>query len=72
MGEFANCSPSSLLNDPRACLLAMFGRCTSNWCYKTHCMATDDKAKYIVNLLDKAIKNPEQIRPTAGPAGEKK
>ena len=69
--NFANVLPTSLLDDPKACLLAMLGCCTSNRCHKTHHMATDEEAKHIVNLLDKAIKNPEQICQPGAPAGEK-
>lgn len=60
--NFCNVSVSSLNTDPKACLLAMFGRCNyGNRCIKTHRTATDEEAQHISTLLEKAIKNPEQI-----------
>ena len=69
--DFCNVAASSLLKDSRACLLAMFGQCQSNRCFKTHRMATDEEANHIISILDKAIKNLDQIC-RGQEAGEKK
>ena len=55
--NFCNVSVSSLNKDPKACLLAMFGRCNyGTRCYKTHRAATDAEAQHISTLLEKVIK----------------
>ena len=60
--NYCNVAVSSLNKDPKACLLAMFGRCNyGTRCYKTHRTATDAEAQHMSNLLEKAIKNPELI-----------
>ena len=60
--SYCNVAVLSLNKDPKACLLAMFGRCNyGKRCFKTHRTATDEEAEHISTLLEKVIKNPEQI-----------
>ena len=71
MCKFCNVPVASLHKDPKTCFLGMFNRCSyGSKCNKIHRMATDEEATHIVNLLDKAIKNPEQItHATPGESG---
>ena len=71
MCTYCNIPIASLHNDPSTCFLGMFNRCSYGAkCNKIHRMATTKEATHIVNLLDKAIKNPEQIVHNSTP-GEK-
>ena len=62
MCKFCNIPVASLRNDPKTCFLGMFNCCSyRSKCNKIHRMAMNKEAMHIVNLLDKATKNPEQI-----------
>ena len=71
MCKFCNVPVASLHKDPTTCFLGMFNRCSYGAkCNKIHRMATTGEAQPIVNLLDKAIKNPEKIvHSTPGESG---
>ena len=49
--------------------LGMFKRWSIPYCKDIHCKAKDEEAKHMVNILDKAIKNPGQVQEFS--AGEK-
>ena len=40
----------------------MFQHCSSPYCKKIHHKATDEEAKHMIDILDKAINNPEQVQ----------
>ena len=71
MCKYCNVPVASLHKDPTTCFLGMFNRCSyRSKCNKIHRMATTEEAQHIVNLLDKAIKNPEKIvHSTPGESG---
>ena len=57
-----NCSVKSVVKDNASCFLNFFGKCKNPNCKKTHRTATDDEAQHIYNLLEKAVKNPQDIK----------
>jgi hypothetical protein len=59
--RFANTELSKLSKDPSKCVLGMLGSCRSRFCRRKHVAATDEEAKHMVMLLEKAILNPDQI-----------
>ena len=70
MAGFCNFHTSALSKDNKVCTLGMFQRCSSPYCKKTHRKATDEESKHMINVLDKSIKNPEQVQVVS--AGDKR
>jgi len=60
--QHCNTNVPTIVQDHKACLLAMFGRCKNPNCNKKHRAATDAEAKFVCDTLEKAIKNPEDIK----------
>ena len=48
----------------------MFQIWSISYCKKTQIEATDEEAQHMVNILDKATKNPDQVQAVS--AGEKR
>ena len=69
MEIFCNLHTSALSKYDKVCTLGMFQQCSSPYCNKTHREATDEEAKHMVNILDKVIKNPDQVQAVS--VGEK-
>ena len=57
-----NTTVPAIVQDNKVCFLAFFGRCKNPSCNKKHRTATDAEAKFVCDALEKAIKNPEDIR----------
>ena len=69
LASFCNVHTSDLSKDDRVCTIGMFHRCSITYCKKTHSKSTYEEAKHMVNLLEQAIKNIDQIK--ADSAGDK-
>ena len=69
MASFCNVHTSAQSKDGNVFTLGMFQRCSSPYCKKTHRKATYEEAKHMFNVLDKSIKNPDQVQAVS--AGEK-
>ena len=69
MAIFCNIHASLLSNYYSLCTLCMFQICSSPYYKKSHRKATAKEAQHMVNILDKAIKNPNQVQAVS--AGEK-
>ena len=59
---FYNVHTSALSKYYKVCNLGMFQQCSIPYCKKTHRKATDEEYKHIVNVLEKAINNPNQVQ----------
>ena len=62
LASFCNVHTSAISKDDKVCTISMFQRCYRPYYKKTHHKATDEEAKHMVNVLDKAIKNPDQVQ----------
>ena len=70
LASFWNVHTSELPKDEKLCTLGTFQRCSIPYYKKTQRKATYEESKHMVNILDKAIKNPDQVQ--AASTGEKK
>ena len=70
LASFCNVHTSALSKDNNICTLGMFQRCYSPYCKNTHCKTTYEEATHIVNILDKAMNNTDQVQAVG--AGEKR
>ena len=68
--SFCNVHTSALPKGENVYTLGMFHLCFSPYWNKTHCKATYEESKHMVNILDKEIKNPDQVQ--AVNAGDKR
>ena len=59
---YCNTDLSKLSRDPSKCVLGMLGMCKSRFCRRRHLVANDAEAKHIINLLEKAINDPEKLK----------
>ena len=59
---FCNTDLAKLSKDPSKCVLGMLGMCKSRFCRRRHLVASDAEAKHIVDLLEKAINDPEKLK----------
>jgi hypothetical protein len=53
---------SKLSKDPSKCVLGMLGICRNRFCKRRHLVANDMEAKHIIQLLEKAINDPEKMK----------
>ena len=60
--SFSNVYTSAILNNNKVCTLGMFQKCSIPYWKKTHRKATYEEAQHKVNILNKAIKNPNQVQ----------
>ena len=60
--KFCNTLVLQVCRDDKRCVLAMLSMCKNSWCTRDHTPATDAEAKHIKALLEKAIKNPGDIK----------
>ena len=59
----------ALSKENKVCTLGMFQSCSRPYCKKTYHKATYEEAKHMFNIMDKTIKNPDQVQAVS--AGEK-
>ena len=67
--SLCNIHTSALSKDNKVCTIDMFQQFSSPYFKKTHRKVTDEEAKHMINKMDKAIKNPDQVQ--AASAGKK-
>jgi len=61
LAKYSNTSLPAMALDKSKCLLHFFGKCTHPNCSRRHLEASDDEADHIINLLEKAIIEPEGL-----------
>ena len=59
---FCNTDLAKLSKDPSKCVLGMLGMCKSRFCRRWHLVASDTEANHMINLLEKAIKDPDKLK----------
>ena len=59
---FCNFHTSALSNGDKLCTLGMFQKCSSPYLNKNHRKAIYEETNQMVNVLDRVIKNPEQVQ----------
>ena len=69
LASFCNVHTSALSKDYKVRTLGMFQRCCILYCKKTRRKAAYEEANHMVNVMDNAIKNPDQVQAVS--AGEK-
>ena len=62
IASFCNINTSVLLKEYKVCTLGMLYQLSIPYCKKTHQRPTDEYDQHMVNILDKAIKNPDQVQ----------
>ena len=62
LSSFCNVQTSALSKDDKVFTLGMFQQCSRPYFKKTHRKATDEESKHMFNIMDKAIKNPDQVQ----------
>eukprot|EP00957_Ditylum_brightwellii_P189066 14392688-Ditylum_brightwellii.AAC.1 len=60
--RFCNTTASALLPDAKRCSLYMMGLCHHKCCKCKHETASDAKAEHVLTLLEKAVRNPEDLK----------
>ena len=66
---FCNIHTSAISKYYNVFTLCMVQQCSIPYYKKTHPKSTDEQVQHMVNILDKAIKNPNQVQAVS--AGEK-
>ena len=61
LAKYCNTSLPALALDKSKCLLHFFGKCTLPQCTRKHVDASDEEADHLINLLEKAILEPEGL-----------
>ena len=69
LASFCNAHTSDISNENKLWTLGMFQQFPIPYCKKIQCKATYEEAKNMVNIFDKAIKNPDQVQEVS--TGEK-
>eukprot|EP00957_Ditylum_brightwellii_P000814 64697-Ditylum_brightwellii.AAC.1 len=64
--KFSNTLVTALFPEPKRCALYMMGMCHRKNCDRIHKQANDEEAEHILTLLEKAVKNPKDIKETKG------
>eukprot|EP00957_Ditylum_brightwellii_P120885 9219694-Ditylum_brightwellii.AAC.1 len=59
--DYCNILVMQLCPDKNVCASNMLGKCVWTECTRLHRVATDEEAKHVVALLDKAIANPDKV-----------
>eukprot|EP00957_Ditylum_brightwellii_P086105 6551021-Ditylum_brightwellii.AAC.1 len=64
--RFCNTTVTSLLPDNKRCALYMMGMCHRKCCKRKHETASDAEAEHVLMLLEKAAKNPKDLKADQG------
>ena len=59
LASSCNVHTSAPSKDEKVCTFGILQQCSQPYCKKTHIKATYEEAKHMVNILNKAIKNPD-------------
>ena len=62
LASSCNVHTSAPSKDEKVCTFGILQQCSQPYCKKTHSKATYEEAKNMVNILDKAIKNSDQVQ----------